>query len=108
MPIENLVVGCLHRVRREAQFNKWLYAPREQVIIARATSAGTVSVISARVGDRVVSGQPLATLRTDAPLFSNVDDIRWRGPTDAFAAFVERMGNTKLIDRCTKARALAV
>ncbi len=41
-------------------------APREQIIIARATSAGTVSVISARVGDRVASGQPLATIRTDA------------------------------------------
>lgn len=41
-------------------------APHGQVVIARATSAGTVSVISARVGDRVASGQPLATLRTDA------------------------------------------
>src|SRR5271157_5834760 len=33
LPIEDLVVGRLHRVRREAQFNKWLNAPREQVII---------------------------------------------------------------------------
>ena len=40
-------------------------APREKIIVAIATSAGTVSVISARVGDRVTSGQPLATLRTD-------------------------------------------
>ena len=32
-PVENLVVGRLHRVRREAQFHKWLDAPREQVII---------------------------------------------------------------------------
>src|SRR3977135_1531795 len=28
----------------------------------------------------------LATLRTDAPLFKNVNELRWRGPTDAFAA----------------------
>ena len=41
-------------------------APREQIAIARATSAGTVSVVSVRAGDRVASGQPLATLRTDA------------------------------------------
>jgi multidrug resistance efflux pump len=41
-------------------------APREQIVLARATSAGTVSVINTRVGDRVASGQPLATLRTDA------------------------------------------
>ena len=26
----------------------------------------------------------LATLRTDAPLFDDVDELRWRGPTDAF------------------------
>ena len=26
----------------------------------------------------------LATLRTDAPLFSDVDELRWRGPTRGF------------------------
>jgi multidrug resistance efflux pump len=41
--------------------------PREQIVVARATSAGTVAVISARVGARVTSGQPLATLRADVP-----------------------------------------
>jgi multidrug resistance efflux pump len=39
--------------------------PAERIVAARATSAGTVSVISARVGDRVTMGQPLATLRAD-------------------------------------------
>jgi membrane fusion protein (multidrug efflux system) len=38
-------------------------APAEQIVAAESTSAGTVSVISARVGDRVTAGQPLATLR---------------------------------------------
>jgi multidrug efflux pump subunit AcrA (membrane-fusion protein) len=37
--------------------------PTEQIVAAEATSAGTVSVVSARVGDRVTAGQPLATLR---------------------------------------------
>src|SRR5439155_15264741 len=29
----------------------------------------------------------LATLRTDARLFDDVDELRWRGPTPAFPAF---------------------
>jgi multidrug resistance efflux pump len=37
----------------------------EQLVTARASSAGTVTVINTRVGDRVTSGQPLATLRAD-------------------------------------------
>ncbi len=41
--------------------------PTERIVAARATNAGTVSVISARVGDQVTVGQPLATLRTSAP-----------------------------------------
>jgi multidrug resistance efflux pump len=41
--------------------------PRVEIVNARASSAGTVAVISARVGDRVTRGQPLATLRTTSP-----------------------------------------
>ena len=40
-------------------------APREKLVSATASSAGTVSVINARVGERVKEGQPLATLRAD-------------------------------------------
>jgi multidrug resistance efflux pump len=35
----------------------------EQIVTARASSAGTLSVINARVGERVTTGQPLATIR---------------------------------------------
>jgi len=38
-------------------------APSEQIVIARATSAGTVSAVSVRAGQSVTAGQPLATLR---------------------------------------------
>jgi membrane fusion protein (multidrug efflux system) len=38
-------------------------APAEQVVYAVASSDGTVSAVSARVGERVTAGQPLATLR---------------------------------------------
>jgi 5'-3' exonuclease len=33
----------------------------------------------------------LATLRTDIPLFTSVDDLRWGGPTPAFSAFGARL-----------------
>ena len=45
----------------------------------------------------------LATLRTDAPLFRNVDELRWRGSTSDFAAYAERMGDTRLVQRSREA-----
>jgi multidrug resistance efflux pump len=39
--------------------------PAEQVVYAVASSDGTVSAVSARVGARVNAGQPLATLRAE-------------------------------------------
>jgi len=44
----------------------------------------------------------LATLRTDAALFGDVDELRWRGPTDTFATWVERLGDSRLLGRCLK------
>jgi 5'-3' exonuclease len=41
----------------------------------------------------------LATLRTDAPLFSDVDQLQWRGPTPAFAALTTKMGEPRLLAR---------
>jgi 5'-3' exonuclease len=41
----------------------------------------------------------LATLRTSAPLFENVEELRWRGPTSAFAPLAERMDARRLLDR---------
>ena len=38
----------------------------------------------------------LATLRTDAPLFTDVDELEWRGPKDDFSAWVERIGDAAL------------
>jgi 5'-3' exonuclease len=45
----------------------------------------------------------LATLRTDAPLFADVEEVRWRGPGDAFVSFTERVGDARLLERCGKA-----
>jgi 5'-3' exonuclease len=45
----------------------------------------------------------LATLRTDAPLFRDVDELRWRGPTNGFAAYAERIGDARVLERCSRA-----
>ena len=45
----------------------------------------------------------LATLRTDADLFDDVDALRWAGPTEAFPAWAERIGDKRLLERCRKA-----
>jgi 5'-3' exonuclease len=44
----------------------------------------------------------LATLRTDAPLFADVEELRWRGPTGDFAAFTQRIGDARLLERCLR------
>jgi 5'-3' exonuclease len=49
--------------------------------------------------DRALLFKNLATLRSDAPLFSDVDELRWRGPTPGFAEWVERLGEPKLEQR---------
>ncbi|HYG56226.1 MAG TPA: 5'-3' exonuclease H3TH domain-containing protein [Burkholderiales bacterium] len=45
----------------------------------------------------------LATLRADAPLFTNVDDLRWRGPTEGFGAMTAELGSEALLGRCLRA-----
>jgi 5'-3' exonuclease len=45
----------------------------------------------------------LATLRTDAPLFKNVETLRWRGPTSAFAEWTKKMDAPRLLERAEKA-----
>ncbi len=44
----------------------------------------------------------LATLRTDAALFDDVETLRWTGPTPAFDAVVEQMGGARLRERVAK------
>jgi 5'-3' exonuclease len=60
------------------------------------------------LGDRAALAllfKDLATLRTDAPLYRNVDELRWHGPGEAFAKLAEQMGAPKLVERSEKARA---
>jgi 5'-3' exonuclease len=47
----------------------------------------------------------LATLRTDAQLFADVDELQWHGPSEGFSACCARMGNPGLLARADKASA---
>lgn len=47
----------------------------------------------------------LATLRTDMPLFEEIDELRWRGPTPEFEAVAERLGDARLLPRARAAAA---
>ena len=45
----------------------------------------------------------LATLRTDAALFDDVDQVRWRGPTPDFALYAQGIGADRVLERCLRA-----
>jgi 5'-3' exonuclease len=52
--------------------------------------------------ERALLFKTLATLRTDAPLFSDVDELRWHGPTKLFTEVAEKIGDAKLAARVQK------
>jgi 5'-3' exonuclease len=45
----------------------------------------------------------LATLRIDAQLFGDVDELKWHEPAEKFAAFAARMGSERLLARALRA-----
>jgi 5'-3' exonuclease len=52
--------------------------------------------------ERALLFKNLATLRTDAPLFRKVDELRWKGPAASFAAVTEKIGDARLLARVEK------
>jgi 5'-3' exonuclease len=50
-----------------------------------AANAGALARTLVEQRDRALLFRELATLRTDLPLFTSVDELRWAGPTPAFA-----------------------
>jgi 5'-3' exonuclease len=55
--------------------------------------------------DRAILFKTLATLRTDAALFADVDELEWKGPTPAFEDWAARIDDKRLLARCVKAAA---
>jgi 5'-3' exonuclease len=54
--------------------------------------------------DAALLFKKLATLRTDAELFTNVEQLRWRGATAEFAAQAAKLGDSRVLARCTALR----
>jgi 5'-3' exonuclease len=52
--------------------------------------------------ERALLFKDLATLRTNAPLFRNVEELRWKGPTASFASVVKTIGDPRLAARVQK------
>jgi 5'-3' exonuclease len=53
--------------------------------------------------DRALLFKRLATLKTDAALFADVEELKWTGPRDGFAGVAERLGAARLVERAAKA-----
>jgi 5'-3' exonuclease len=54
--------------------------------------------------DKALLFKRLATLRSDAPLFEDIDQLKWLGPTSSFADFVQKLGDERLLARANAAR----
>jgi 5'-3' exonuclease len=54
------------------------------------------------LGDQISDAllfKKLATLRTDARVFKDVEELRWRGPTASFAKMSKKIGDARLLQR---------
>ena len=56
-------------------------------------------VLKQENSERALLFKQLAILRTDAPLFKNVNELRWKGPTASFATVAKKIGDARLGER---------
>jgi 5'-3' exonuclease len=69
-----------------------------------AANAATLAATFARERDRAFLFRDLATLRTDIPVFGDVEELRWGGPTAAFAPLAAKMDRARPSDTPTAKR----
>jgi 5'-3' exonuclease len=69
-----------------------------------ATNASALADTLSRERERALLFRTLATLRTDIPLFDNVDQLRWNGPTPTFADLAARLDAARTEPRKSVAR----
>ncbi|HKT59408.1 MAG TPA: 5'-3' exonuclease H3TH domain-containing protein [Gemmatimonadales bacterium] len=53
--------------------------------------------------ERALLFKYLATLKTDAPLFQDVEELHWTGPTEGFGSWEARIGDKRLSERVVAA-----
>ena len=70
----------------------------------KAANASALADTLSRERERALLFRTLATLRTDIALFNNVDQLRWNGPTPAFAALAARLDAARTETRRSVAR----
>jgi 5'-3' exonuclease len=73
-----------------------------------ATGASALAATLVRDRELALLFRTLATLRTDIPLFDNVDQLQWKGATPAFTAIAERMDAAATTRKPSRRRPLAV
>ncbi|HZS97680.1 MAG TPA: 5'-3' exonuclease H3TH domain-containing protein [Terriglobales bacterium] len=56
-----------------------------------AANAGSLAATLVRDREQALLFRTLATLRTDIPLFENVDELRWAGPTSGFDSVAAKL-----------------
>jgi 5'-3' exonuclease len=61
-----------------------------------AANASALAETLSRERERALLFRTLATLRTDIALFNNVDQLRWNGPTPAFAPLAARLDAARI------------
>jgi 5'-3' exonuclease len=61
---------------------------------ANATNAARLARTLADERELALLFRKLATLRSDVPLFKDVDELKWTGPTPAFEAMAVRLEGT--------------
>jgi 5'-3' exonuclease len=69
-----------------------------------AASAGALADTLVRERDLAMLFRTLATLRTDVPLFKDVDELHWKGPTPGFDEIAARLDAAKTEARRPSAR----
>jgi 5'-3' exonuclease len=67
-------------------------------------NASALADTLSREREQALLFRTLATLRTDIVLFDDVDELRWNGPTTAFAALATRLDAARTENRQSVAR----
>jgi len=69
-----------------------------------ATNANALADTLRRGWDRAVLFRRLATLRTDIAVFNDVEELRWKGPTNAFDKFAAGLDAARIEERAATPR----